>query len=177
MPYLVGYPIVVDFPRVPRKYTVMSADNAIYVIHRRSDWAVWCQSYSDAPCLPGDGEYKTEPTEEAALTLAKAMDHEFGHTEYGVLILHDTSILPARMRPAASDNSPSRSIPRSRESDVLDLFWQLLQEVESRADAAEHDVTLRSLVAGAYDILNDIQLTGARPVWEERTAAFRQNTG
>ncbi len=61
---------------------------------------------------------------------------------------------------------PVRQIPKSREEDVLHLYWQLLGALESRVGNPKTEPLDAELIRASYNVLNDIGYTTARPRWE-----------
>ncbi len=59
-------------------------------------------------------------------------------------------------------------IPTSRADDVLFMYEQLLGALESRVDGDPNGALDRHMVSQAYNVLNDIGYTDARPGWETR---------
>lgn len=64
-------------------------------------------------------------------------------------------------------NREKCEIPESEKSNVLSIYWQMLQEIESRTDP-KRQVLDAHLVQGAYNLLNRIGSTDARPRWESQ---------
>lgn len=53
------------------------------------------------------------------------------------------------------------------QDDVLHILWQLLIEVQANTDPKK-DILNKVLVEGAYNVLNNIGYTKARPRWERQ---------
>jgi len=58
-------------------------------------------------------------------------------------------------------------IPDNEKANVLSVFWQMLLEIEGNTDP-KRDVLNANLVKGAYNVLNRIGATQARPAWERK---------
>lgn len=56
------------------------------------------------------------------------------------------------------------NIPEDEVENVLSVYWSMLRVLESRT--IESDVITKMLVDDAYTLLNRINATDARPVWE-----------
>lgn len=61
------------------------------------------------------------------------------------------------------------NIPKKRQSDVMDVYWIILQTLESKVDTKK-DILDKIQVEQAYDLLNDIGYTKHRPIWETKTS-------
>ena len=57
-------------------------------------------------------------------------------------------------------------IPRDEQKNVLDMFWQLLSDCESRAWSND-DAVLKHMVTSGYDLLNRLRYTAERPRLEK----------
>lgn len=57
------------------------------------------------------------------------------------------------------------NIPENEKENLLSVYWQLLGEVEGRTNP-KIDILDKVLVEGAYNVLNRIGATKARPRWE-----------
>ncbi len=57
-------------------------------------------------------------------------------------------------------------IPENEIDNVLSVYWQLLSEVHVNTDPKK-DILNKKLVEGAYNVLNRIGYTKARPIWEK----------
>ncbi len=67
-----------------------------------------------------------------------------------------------------------RQIPAKDEDDVLYTFWLVLSELESKVDCGTMPQPFeRQAVVAAYNVLNRIGYTTARPAWETRAAAIK----
>lgn len=60
-----------------------------------------------------------------------------------------------------------KKIPDKEEGSVLGVYWQLLCELESKTQP-DKDPWAKLLVEGAYNVLNRINYTDARPRWEKK---------
>ena len=58
-------------------------------------------------------------------------------------------------------------IPDNEKENVLSVFWQMLVEIEGKTDPKQ-DPYNTMLVEGAYNILNRIEFSKARPRWEKK---------
>lgn len=56
-------------------------------------------------------------------------------------------------------------IPDDEKESTLSLFWQMLRQIESKT-CPDKDPLDALLVTGAYNLLNRIGATDARPGWE-----------
>tara|TARA_R110000803_G_C11709167_1_gene286647 strand:+ start:47 stop:262 length:216 start_codon:yes stop_codon:yes gene_type:complete len=65
-------------------------------------------------------------------------------------------------------------IPEDEKCNVLSIYWQMLQEIESRTDP-KRQVLDAHLVQGAYNVLNRIGSTDARPRWESQDDTTKDN--
>lgn len=70
-----------------------------------------------------------------------------------------------------------RLIPKSREEDLLGVFWAMLVTAEGRIDP-RRDVLDRMDVEAGYRLLNDIGYTTLQPRWlarvDEQAAELRE---
>lgn len=58
-------------------------------------------------------------------------------------------------------------IPENEVENVLSVYWQMLRELESKAECSNGDPFLRLLVEGGYTVLNRCEVTKERPSWEK----------
>jgi len=65
-------------------------------------------------------------------------------------------------------------IPRDRQEDVLHMLWMTTGALESIVDGGGPSPVLdRELVTAAFNILNQMKYTEARPIWEQRPKISR----
>ncbi len=66
--------------------------------------------------------------------------------------------------------TPDHPIPRAEHNNVLHMLWVNTTSLESLVDTRDQGLHAldRNSVTAAYNVLNRIGYTTARPAWEER---------
>ena len=61
-----------------------------------------------------------------------------------------------------------KEIPQNEVHNVIAVYWEMMRRLEDRTEITKDPLDI-ALVEGAYNVLNRIELTKGRPVWEKST--------